>query len=111
MKSKRKRIRVKVSELLKKIEEKKAPRLVGIIPPYFCAGMAQLELESERRDIEQFREISDSLVSNPKVGAMIYCGTGGNPEKFNEAKELFFTGKYPYSEEEYKRIINQGFTK
>ena len=74
-------------------------------------NLARLELEIDAKRVEEYRTKRDSIVSNPKFGSMIYCGTGGNPEKFNEAKELFFTGKYPYTEEEYKRIINQGFTK
>ena len=74
-------------------------------------NLARLELEIDAKSVEEYRTKRDSIVSNPKFGSMIYCGTGGNPEKFNEAKELFFTGKYPYTEEEYKRIINQGFTK
>ncbi len=166
--SKRKRIRVKVSELLKKIESKSSePKHISEIIPdaltedqrkkmIFIAGrslgrqgnlkwlesafitgstkdsipesvdanacgkniheswqdsLARLELEMDAKSVEEIRTTRDSIVTNPKFGAMIYCGTGGNHEKFNEAKELFYTGKYPYSEEEYKRIINQGFTK
>jgi hypothetical protein len=45
-------------------------------------SMAILELDSERKGMEEFRKYVDSkrdsnLVPTPKLGTVFYCGTGG----------------------------------
>ena len=101
MSIKRKRIRVKVSELLKKIESKSSePKHISEIIPEAVDAMAggrniheglqdlaRLELEMEVKSVEEYRTTKDSIVPNPKFGSMIYCGTGGAVD--HEAKRIF----------------------
>ena len=87
--SKRKRIRVKVSELLKKIESK----------------------SSEPKNILDI--IPDALTDDQRKNMILISARSlGKHANLKWLTSSFITGEsYSYSEEEYKRIINQGFTK
>ena len=89
MKSKRKRIRVKVSELLKKIESK----------------------SSEPKHISEI--IPDALNEDQRKKMIFIAARSlGRQSNLKWLESSFITGEsYSYSEEEYNRIINQGFTK
>lgn len=96
MSNKRKRIRVKVSELLKKIESKSSePKHISEIIPdalkEWQNSLAKLEFEMDAKSVEEYRITKDSIVPNPKFGSMIYCGTGGVVD--HEAKRIFMNPK------------------
>lgn len=72
-------------------------------------SLARIEMEMDAKSMEEVRRTEDSIVPKPKFGRLFYCGTGGQPEKLNEAKKLF--ENTAFNEEEYRRIINSSWTK
>lgn len=71
--------------------------------------LARLEMEMDAKSVEEIWSTENSIVPKPKVGRLFYCGTGGQPEKFNEAKKLF--DNTAFNEEDYRIIINSSWTK
>lgn len=50
-------------------------------------SLAKLEIEMDARSVEEYRATNTNIVPNPKVGDIIYCGTGGLVD--HEAKRIF----------------------